>query len=164
MRKTLFLSLIYMLTFCGVALAQDIGGFWKTVDEKTGKAESIIALYQYQGKYFGRIIGSFDDNGNIKDSIYAPKGRATGVDGSPYYCGMDIIWNVQKRKSKYKGKIMDPRNGKVYNAGLWIRDGDLVVRGELLFFIGPNLLKRGSIQIGWRNIMMNTMPVFTRAL
>lgn len=129
--------LALLLALSGLIASDNISGFWKTIDEKTGKAQSIIAVYQYQGKYYGRIIGAFNENGQIDDSIYHPKNRAPGVEGDPFYSGLDIIWNMAKKGSRYKGKILDPREGSVYNAELWISEGNLIVRGKILF-LGRN--------------------------
>jgi uncharacterized protein (DUF2147 family) len=143
MHKTLFLGFLSFLTFFSSLNADDITGFWKTYNDKTKKAESIIAVYTYQGKQYGKIIGSFNSEGVIDDSIYDPQGRATGVAGNPYYSGLDIIWNLQSNGSRYKGKIMDPRNGNTYNVELWTRNGDLVVRGKLFIF-GSNRIWKAA--------------------
>jgi len=132
MRKSVFFAL--MLLFCSLYAGDPIGGFWKAMDDKTGNPQCIVAVYEYQGKYYGRMIASYDDHGKINDTIYAPKGRAPGVLGTPFYCGLDFIWNLRDKGEKYRGKIMDPREGGIYNAELWVRDGNLIVRGELLFF------------------------------
>ncbi|MDE3045451.1 MAG: DUF2147 domain-containing protein [Verrucomicrobiota bacterium] len=113
--------------------AEEIGGFWKTVNEE-GKSQCIIAIYEYEGLYYGRIIGSFDSQGKMTDSIYKPVKRAPGIIGNPYYSGLDIIWDLADSGSKFKGKIVDPEHGKVYQSELWINDSRLVVRGKLLFF------------------------------
>ena len=135
MLKKMMTSLICLLAFSTVVLADDVIGFWKTISDKTGKAESIIAVYQYQGKYYGRIIATFDKNGKVDDSIEAPKDRAPGVVGNPFYSGLDIIWDLKPEGSKYsKGKIMDPEQGKIYNAEMWTNKGNLVVRGEIWLF------------------------------
>ena len=126
--------LFFLLLFCTTVVAEQIGGFWKTINEETAKTQSIIAVYEYMGIYYGRIIASCDKNGEINDSIYAPIGRADGMPGKPYYSGMDILWNLRLSGSKYKGKILDPRDGSVYSATLWRNDNNLMVRGELLFF------------------------------
>lgn len=126
------LALIFALS--GLFSSDTINGFWKTIDEKTGKAQSIIAVYQYDGKYYGRIIAAYDEQGQIDDSIYKPKSRAPGVEGEPFYSGLDIIWSLSLRGSRYKGKILDPREGNIYNAELWVHNGNLIVRGKLFFF------------------------------
>ena len=130
----MFKVFLCLLVSFGLFSTEDISGFWKTIDDKTGQARSVIAIYESGGFYYGKIIGSFDDHGKIKDSIYAPVGRAPGLVGQPFYSGLDIIWYLVDTGNQFKGKILDPEHGKVYNAELWIEHGDLVVRGKLLMF------------------------------
>ena len=73
----------------------------------------------------------------MTETIYSPKERAPGVVGHPFYCGLDIIWDLIDNGVSYKGKILDPQKGNVYNSELWIENGNLVVRGTLLF-LGRN--------------------------
>jgi len=128
-----------MLFLCSTLSAQSIEGLWKRINVKTGNTHCIISIYPHQGKYYGRIIGTYDAEGKMKENLYAPIDRAERVSGSPYYCGMDLIWGLQKKGSKYRGKIVDPRNGKIYDSVVWVKDGHLVIRGEL-FFVGKNEL------------------------
>lgn len=140
MNKTFIFSLFFSFLFTLNVLAQDVVGFWKTIDDKTGKPQSIVAIYEYQGKYFGRIIATYNDQGKFKDTIYLAKERAPGVEGNPHYAGMDIIWDLEKDKngSKYKsGSILDPLHGRIYDAEIWVENGKLVVRGKILF-LGRN--------------------------
>lgn len=127
-------KLIFLLLVCSGLFAETIGGFWKSIDDETGKPRCVVAVYEYKGLYYGRMIATFDDDGKVKETIYAPKSRAPGVLGNPYYCGLDFIWDLRDRGSKYKGKIMDPEAGNTYNAELWVDEGNLIVRGKLLFF------------------------------
>jgi uncharacterized protein (DUF2147 family) len=114
--------------------AEDIGGFWKTINEKTGEAQAVIAVYEHDGRYYGRIIGSYGPDGVMRDTIYTPIKRAPGLADQPFYSGLDIIWFLVDRGLKFKGKILDPEHGDVYNSELWIDNGNLVVRGKLLMF------------------------------
>lgn len=127
-------KLLFLLISCTGLAAQSIAGFWKSIDDETGKPRCVVAVYEYKDMYYGRMIATFDDTGKVKETIYAPKGRAPGVLGNPYYCGLDFIWNLRDRGSKFKGKIMDPEAGSIYNAELWVENGNLIVRGKLLFF------------------------------
>ena len=130
--KKLLLALI-----CSVSLwaEADIVGFWKSISDKTGLAQSIVAVYPYQGSYYGRLIGSFNDAGTVmEDTIYNPKTRPTALPGQPFYCGMDFIWALNPRGASYDGEILDPEHGDVYKASLWVEDGNLKVEGKLLFF------------------------------
>lgn len=128
----------FVLFFClfvtSLFSAEDIEGFWKTIDDETGKPQCIIAVYPHNGIYYGRIIATFGPDGKIEDSIYHPKKRAPGVVGDPFYSGLDIIWDLVDSGSKFKGKILDPEKGNIYKSELWIDNGDLVVRGKLFIF------------------------------
>lgn len=128
-----FMCFLFIAT--SLHAGENIEGFWKTINEKTGKAESIIAIYPYNGLWYGRIIASYGPQGEIDDTIAQPKDRAPGVKGHPYYSGLDIIWNLQKQGTKFvNGKILDPQKGKIYDSELWNQNGDLIVRGKILFF------------------------------
>lgn len=135
MKKLLLLSMLWLFAFSATLTAEDIVGFWKTVDEQTNKPQSIVAIYQYQGKYYGRLIATYDESGKIDDTIYHPKDKAPGVVGNPYYSGLDFIWGLTKEGSKYTGgQILDPEKGRIYDAEMWIDNGNLIVRGELFVF------------------------------
>ena len=129
MLRTLFFLLLFATAF-----TQSITGFWKSVDDETGLARCVVAVYEYKNLCYGRIIGTYDSTGKMKDSIYHPVARAPGVVGDPPYSGLDIIWDLENGGSSYNGKILDPENGKVYRAELWREDDNLIVRGKLLFF------------------------------
>jgi uncharacterized protein (DUF2147 family) len=128
-----FLFLLSLFFSRALIATDDITGFWKTVNEK-GESQCIIAVYEYDDVCYGRIVGTFGDNGVINDSIYHPTKRAPGVVGEPFYSGLDIIWGLVDVGVKYKGKILDPEKGNVYNSELWPDDGNLIVRGKYLMF------------------------------
>ena len=129
--------LVALICFVSTSLwaEADIVGFWKSISDKTGLAQSIVAVYPYQGSYYGRLIGSFNDAGTVMDeTMYNPVKRATALPGQPFYCGMDFIWALDKRGSTYDGQILDPEHGDVYKASLWVEGGNLKVEGKLMFF------------------------------
>lgn len=129
---------IYLLLFLLSSLqvyGEDLTGFWITTDRDTKKPTGIVAVYPYQGKYYGRIIGSYNSQGVIDDTIYKPKDRAPGISGNPYYSGLDFVWNAKPTsQGKYEGYVVDPRKGQVYNAELWKEKNHLVLRGKVLIF------------------------------
>ena len=126
---------ILFLLFYSVMNAQEITGFWLTINSDTNKPSSIVAVYPYQGKYYGRIIGTYNDKGVIDDSIYNPKSTATGIPGKPFYCGFDFVWNAAyEGGGRFCGYVTDPRDGKTYDAELWRKGSDLILRGELFMF------------------------------
>ena len=135
-KLTVFLMLA-LIHFGAIFADDDVVGFWKTIDDKTHKAQSIVAIYPYQGKIYGRMIATLDENEKVFDTLNNPKEHAKGVEGDPFFVGLDMIWNLQKQKDSQQyagGKIMDPDAGKIYTAEMWMQDGKLIVRGEILVF------------------------------
>lgn len=128
-----FLGMLIFLTALAAVSAQDITGYWKTVDDATGEVKSICAVYEKGGKVFGRLLVLFEEGDYLED-YRNPVKVAEEVKGKPHFSGLDIIWNMEKVGSRFKrGKIMDPENGKHYDCEMWIDGGDLMVRGK----IGP---------------------------
>lgn len=133
MNRTIKIILSLLILSKSFIFADDIQGFWKTVNED-GIVQSIIAVYEYEGLRYGRIIATYGEDGKIEDSIYKPLKRAPGCVGDPFYCGLDIIFDLAESTWVYKGRILDPEHGKIYKAELWTEAGDLIVRGKLLMF------------------------------
>ena len=116
-----------------VAGAQEITGYWKTIDDVTGEVKSICGVYEKGGKVYGRILVIFEEGVFLED-YRNPAKVAEEVAGEPYYCGLDFIWDMERKGDRYKkGSIMDPENGKVYSCEIWRDGGNLMVRGK----IGP---------------------------
>lgn len=128
-----FLSFMFF-TFCANA---EITGFWTTIDDKTGKEKSVVEIYEYQGKFFGRVV-----------DIFGNKEATAKLRNNPKIMGLDIIWNLEKQGHKYKnGSILDPQKGKVYACEIWREGENLIVRGKIAF-LGRNQkwLKNTSFQ------------------
>lgn len=133
-RKFLIVALILLSSSLSLSAAQDITGFWKSVSDETGLPQSITAIYEYNGKLYGRIIVTFDDLGVPEDTMDAPTVRADLIEGDPFYAGLDFIWDIEDRGRKWgRGKIMDPPVAKTYSCEMWLEDENLIVRGK----IGP---------------------------
>ena len=128
------LVLFCLFSLSSLLSAQDITGYWKRLNPETGNTQCVITIYEYQEEYFGRIVSTYDDQGKMKDNLHNPVYRAEKVAGSPFYCGMDLLLNLQEEGSKYRGRIINPKSGKFYDCSVWVRDGNLVIRGEFMFF------------------------------
>ncbi len=141
MRRGYFLFLFLLLCLSSRTHADDVTGFWQTMNKKTNQPSAIIAIYPYEGKYYGRIIATCNKEGVIDDTIYHPTGRAPGIVGEPYYCGLDIVWAAKPNssESRCKGYVVDPEKGRVYDAEIWNRNGNLILRGEVFIF-GKNIV------------------------
>lgn len=130
-KKFIFLFVCLSLSL----LAEEITGFWQTTNEKTHKPNSVIAVYNYKGRYFGRIIATYNKEGVMDDTIYNPKERAPGIVGKPYYCGLDIVCDVARTgDNSFKGYVIDPKGGKIYRASLWRENENLILRGKMFVF------------------------------
>ena len=126
MKKFLLTCLFLLFSFPTFA-NDSITGFWTTIDDETKTAKSVVQIYEYQGKYFGRVV-----------ELFKNKEAVAKIKGSPKIKNLDIIWDLEKKGAKYKGgEILDPTKGKVYGCEIW-REGDkLIVRGKIAF-LGRN--------------------------
>lgn len=114
-------------------------GKWKTIDDETQQAKSIIEIFEKNGLLYGKIEKLFrkaDEDQNPKCD------KCSGDKKDQLIIGMQIL-NGLKKDSDAKwtgGEILDPNNGKTYSCKLiLIEDGKrLNVRG----FIGFSLLGR----------------------
>jgi uncharacterized protein (DUF2147 family) len=138
MSKKIFIVLLFALfslSFVNFASAADqsITGLWKTIDDETNKPKSIVKIYEQDGKYFGQIVKLFrgpdEDPNPVCDKCADDDPRKDKPT-----IGMVILKDLKKSGSKYKGgTILDPKNGKIYDCKLWIEEGNLKLRGYILF-------------------------------
>ena len=113
--------------------AESPTGRWNTIDEKSGKVTSTVEIYDQGGKLFGKIGGLTEPN----DEKGKPKicTKCTGADKDKPIVGLVILKNLGADGERFKGgTIMDPEDGKVYTAEMWLEEGKLKVRGYLGFF------------------------------
>ena len=131
-------KIILSITFLLIAItgfSQTVIGKWKTIDDETGKAKSIVEIYEKSGKIYGRILEILEEeNRNRKCDL------CTGIEKDKPILGMVIIKGLTKDDDEYSGgKILDPKNGKQYKCYITLDGKDkLKVRG----YIGISLLGR----------------------
>lgn len=130
--KRVLLILFFLASSIQVS-AQSILGKWKTVDDQTGKAKSIVHIYKENGKFCGRIIDIIN--------VAAKKNLCEGCRGKKKdkpIMGMVIFNTLIKKGNMYSGgKILDPGGGSEYNCKIWIDKESpniLNVRGYIAFF------------------------------
>lgn len=131
------LSLFFIAIFCTAFGSDDISGYWKSLKDD-GQPQCIFCVYRHDEIYYGRIIGTYNDEGILDDTIHKPTGRAAGVVGNPHTCGLDIVYGLQGSGSRFAGKIIDPSKGKTYNCEMWRQGANLILRGKLFIF-GKNI-------------------------
>lgn len=132
MKKVIFLSLLMLST---VTFSQSILGKWKSINEETNKAESIIEIYQENGKFYGKIIQLLDPN--KKGAICE---KCKGKNKNKPIKGLIIINGLKKDGNEWSGgKVLDPKNGKQYKCYITLQDNDTM---KLRGYIGFSLFGR----------------------
>ena len=122
--------IVLFLFFIQISLAQTVTGKWKTFDDETGDAKSVVEIYEKNGKIFAKIVEIFEiQHRNRKCDL------CTGEDKDKPILGFTIIKGLTKDGEEYNGgKITDPKNGKSYKCLLSLENKDkLKVRGYIGF-------------------------------
>lgn len=117
------IALIALLAIPVLAQAADPPtGRWKTIDDATGKAKSVVEIYQARdGSYAGRVAEILDAKDGPNPACDKCKGA---LHGKPIK-GMVILWGLKPDGAgKWAGgRVLDPENGKDYKAKLELLDG-----------------------------------------
>ena len=114
--------------------AQSCIGYWITIDDESGLKKSIVELYKKDEKMFGKVVYIYKRG---KDGPHSLCDQCEGSLKNKPVMGMQIVKNLSWDGSEWEGgTILDPDNGKVYDAKIWINSENyakLNVRG----YIGP---------------------------
>ncbi|MBS1488861.1 MAG: DUF2147 domain-containing protein [Bacteroidetes bacterium] len=114
--------------FSFFSLAQ-IEGKWQTIDDNTGRARSVVEIFQRNNQFFGRIVKIFQSPNEKPDPV-CDKCSTDDPRYNMKVVGMEILEKLIKKDNEYTdGMILDPENGKVYRCKLWIEENVLKVRG-----------------------------------
>lgn len=108
------------------ANAQSVVGKWKTFDDETKEAKSIVEITERDGKIYGKVIEILNPaKKNIKCQ------NCSGADKDKPVLGLEILKGLSKDGKEYSdGKILDPSNGKLYKCTVSLDGNDkLKVRG-----------------------------------
>lgn len=105
-------------------------GNWKTIDDETGEAKSIVRIYQVDDKMYGRVDQLLLKPGALCEAC-------EGEDHMKPITGMVILWGLEDYGDGVwgGGKIFDPQKAKTYRAKIWLENegAQLKVRG----YAGP---------------------------
>lgn len=119
----------------GNVQSQTVIGKWKTIDDETGEAKSIVEVYEQSGKIYGKIIRILR-----KEHVNDVCSLCPGANKNKPILGMVIINGLKKDGDEYKGgTILDPTTGKTYKCNITL---DGVDKLKLRGFIGISLLGR----------------------
>jgi uncharacterized protein (DUF2147 family) len=129
------ITLLFCITTMTSVQSQSVIGKWKTIDDATGEAKSIVEVFSKSGKVYAKVVDILDPAN--KNSICK---NCAGDDKNKPILGLTIIKGLSKDGSEYNsGEILDPKNGKLYKCTLSLESKDkLKIRG----YIGFSLLGR----------------------
>ncbi|PTT75699.1 MULTISPECIES: DUF2147 domain-containing protein [Chryseobacterium] len=129
MRKLL---LTFALSLVGVMSFAQIEGKWKTIDDETKQAKSIVEIYKKGDQYFGKITQLLIKPANPNCTACKDDRKNKPIQG------MEIIRGLKKDGDEFTGgTITDPKTGKTYKCTITRSGDNLNVRGYIgLSFIG----------------------------
>ncbi len=114
--------------------ADDPTGRWKTFDEDTKKAKSIVEIYKNaNGTVSGKVVKLFKHSGAVCK-------KCDGKRKNQPIEGLTFLWGLKDTGKKWdKGEILDPQNGKTYDAEIQV-----INHGQSLKVTGKFLMIRRS--------------------
>jgi uncharacterized protein (DUF2147 family) len=115
-------------------------GYWKTIDDVTGKPKSIVQIWKTNDDVLmGKVVKIFSKS-NPDDQTKKCDACKGDLHNQPIV-GMVILSGLKPKQNQWKsGNILDPENGKSYSCAMHTIDHGkkLDVRG----YIGLSLLGR----------------------
>jgi uncharacterized protein (DUF2147 family) len=135
-------SLLVMIFFIPVVLAQTPAGNWVTRDDQTGKKRAIIKIDVSGSTLNASIDEIFPEPGDLGVCHNCPG----HFKGKPIK-GLEFVWGLKDKGNGEwdDGKILDPKTGKIYRGKMTLKGDKLYVRG----YLGVSLL--GRTQVWTRN-------------
>ena len=129
MKNLLFFLTIVLATPSLAAQSLDSpAGRWKTIDDETGEAKSVIEIKEDNGVFTGHIAEILTGN---DDAICE---KCSGKQKNAPMLGLVIIKDLKADDDYWAGgKIMDPQKGSEYKLTIWYEDDNpdvLFVRGK----------------------------------
>ncbi len=149
MKKIAFLCVLTVFAAVSLQAADKVEGYWKSIDEKTGKVTAEWRIYEKNGGLFGEIIRVPDQDdttlavhckGPYKNFPVPGDVSKMTVINTPFIFGLRM-----KTPGQWEGgNIIDPGDGKMYQCKVTFRPADgkkfmtetLEMRGEIGLGIG----------------------------
>ncbi|WP_405566738.1 DUF2147 domain-containing protein [Polaribacter sp. Asnod6-C07] len=125
---TKLLSTLIILFISLSVNSQTIFGKWNTINDDTGKVDSVIEMYEKNGKAYAKILKITDPN---RQKAICEK--CEGANKNKPILGLEILTGLEKNEEEWSGgEILDPRNGKIYKCYIkLVKPDKLKIRGYL---------------------------------
>lgn len=135
MKKRTAYCILLLLAGIQTTQSQTVLGKWKTIDDETGSAKSIVEIYEQNNKVYGRVLQILEKGKENKTCE-----KCKGEKKNKPIKGLVIIEGLSKDDNSWEGgTILDPKNGKEYKCNLSLENANkLKVRG----YVGFSLLGR----------------------
>lgn len=135
MKNSIIYSFFFVLAGIISAQSQSVVGKWKTIDDETGAAKSVVEIYEANGKIYGKVVQILEKG--KEDKLCE---ECKGDKKNKPIKGLVIIDGLSKNGNEWDGgKIIDPRSGKEYKCAISLEnENKLKVRG----YVGFSLLGR----------------------
>jgi uncharacterized protein (DUF2147 family) len=126
LKKVFFTTLLFALSI--TINAQTIFGKWNSTNEETGNIDSIIEVYEKDGKAFAKVI---EIKGSTRKNAVCEK--CEDENKNKPILGLNILTGLQENEDEWSGgNILDPRNGRIYNCYIkLIKPNKLKIRGYI---------------------------------
>jgi len=113
-------------------------GRWITVDDATGKAKSVVQIWEEDGRLYGKIEQLLQPDPKYPNPQCV---RCVGELKDKPVIGMRILWDLRKNGDMWSGgMVLDPENGKSYHCSLELKDDGNRLR--IRAFVGFSWLGR----------------------
>lgn len=135
------LCITLFLTQFALAASNSPIGYWRTIDDVTGKPKAIVRISESSGRLYGTIVKIFPRPGYDQNEVCS---ACTGSNHNKRIVGLTILQGLKanpKDQTEWSGgSILDPLNGKTYKCYVQVINGgnQLTVRG----YIGVSLFGR----------------------
>lgn len=126
MKKTFLTIVLFVITIS--VNSQTIFGKWNSKNDETGKVDSVIEIYEKDGKAFAKIIDI--KNPDRRNGICT---QCEDENKNKPILGLNILTGLEKDGEEWSGgTILDPRNGKVYKCYITlVKPNKLKIRGYI---------------------------------
>jgi uncharacterized protein (DUF2147 family) len=143
--QIILLSLAMILAqTIAIAASPSPVGLWKTIDDVTGQARSLMRITESNGVLYGTIVKIFPESGHYQNGVCD---YCVGPYHNKPLEGVTVMRGLKAEANNpgnwSGGKITDPKNGKTYRCAIEVTNGgkSLNVRG----YIGIQLLGRTQV-------------------